>query len=305
MHTNTLPHVATRLAGKPLAEALLAQIPAACRGLPRAPKLVVVRVGDNPASAVYVRHKLAACAKVGIAAEEINLHATESEANLHSLLHGLAQDDGVDAIIVQLPLPEGWDTRAALDMVPAEKDCDGLSAANMALRERGDPRAILPATPVGVMRLLQHVGQPVAGVTVAVVGNGLVVGNPLRAMLSQAGANVVAIDRDTAHPQALSRTAQVLVSAAGAPHMIHEHWVHDGAVVVDVGLTRVEHGGAVVLRGDVDTARVAPVARYLTPVPGGVGPMTVASLLTNIVECACVRANLPKPDWAIPVFDKA
>ncbi|MFZ2586999.1 MAG: bifunctional 5,10-methylenetetrahydrofolate dehydrogenase/5,10-methenyltetrahydrofolate cyclohydrolase [Alphaproteobacteria bacterium] len=306
MTPNTAPPVAqrlaVRLAGGPLHDALLGQIPSKIKMLATPPKLVVVRVGENSASAVYVRRKLEACARVGLVAEEVHVPATEPEHAFHSLLHGLAHDAGVHAIIVQLPLPEGWDTAQALNLIPAAKDCDGLTEANTALRRAGSPQAVLPATPLGVMRLLQHAGKPLHGTTVAVLGRGRVVGAPLREMLTHAGATVLPIDRDTPHPQAVARTADVLVAAAGLPHHVNAAWVKAGSVVIDVGLSRTLHHGKTVLQGDVNPAVVEPVAGWLTPVPGGVGPMTVASLLTNIVECAYAQEGLPKPVWTIPTL---
>lgn len=301
MNALDTPPVARRLPGAPLAEALLAQIPAACAGLPKPPRLVVVRVGDDAASQIYVQRKLAACAKVGIAAEEIPLPANEHEAALHSLLNALAHDADVDAMLLQLPLPAGFNIMAALALIPAAKDCDGLAPANEELRRVGDPTAVLPATPLGILRLLEHIRQPLAGRHVAVIGRGLVVGAPLREMLMQANASVIGIDRDTPHPQTLVRQAEIVVAACGVPHLITESWLKPGTVVIDVGLTRVADAqGQMHLRGDVDHGRAAPVASWLTPVPGGVGPLTVASLLTNIVDCARRASGMSAFGWSIP-----
>ncbi len=303
MNALTPSPVANRLAGKPLADALLAQVRDAVASMTTKPHLVIIQVGNNPASTTYVGRKLAAIQSVGMTGERVQLQPTDGEAMLRNIIHATSQRPDVTAIIVQLPLPDGWTVQPMLDLVPATMDCDGLSSANATLRQTNNPAAILPATPLGVLRLLEHIGQPLHGTTIAVVGRGLVVGKPLRDMLAQRGANLIPINRDTPHPQALARTADVLISAVGVPHLIDQHWVKDGAVVIDVGINRLTlPDGTFRLVGDVDAARVAPVAYYITPVPGGVGPLTVATLLTNIVDCAHVARGQPKPTWLIPAI---
>lgn len=292
--------VARLLAGKPLKDALLAQIPAATAALALAPRLVVVRVGDDPASKTFVRHKLALCAAVGFPAEEIHLPAATPLAALRSQLAALAQDTEVQAIILQLPLPAGWPVDELVNLIPAAKDCDGLTTANTTARLAGQ-RCIAPATPLGILRLLAYAGVPVRGATVAVVGRGRVAGQPMREMLAAAGATVIGIDKDTPHPAALCRQAGIVVSATGVPGLVTPAWVAAGATVVDVGITRVPEHGATVLKGDVDSG-VAKVAGWLTPVPGGVGQLTVGSLLTNVADCARWQAGLPAFDWQIPAL---
>ncbi|MCP5405340.1 MAG: bifunctional 5,10-methylenetetrahydrofolate dehydrogenase/5,10-methenyltetrahydrofolate cyclohydrolase [Pseudomonadaceae bacterium] len=298
-------HVATRrLPGAPLRAALAAQVPAAVAALPAPPKLVVVRVGDDPASKAFVGHKLKLCAGVGLPAEELHLRADEAEATLHATLRALADDDAVQAVILQLPLPAGWQVDAALNLIPPHKDCDGLTAANIAARQAGHPH-IAPATPLGVMRLLASIPYDVRGKHVAVIGKGRVAGQPMREMLEAAGATVTAIDRDTPTPATLTSVCDVVIAAAGVPHLVNENWLKPGALVVDIGLTRVEGNGQTRLLGDVDAMKVEGVAAYLTPVPGGVGPLTVASLLTNVVDCARLQAGLPPFAWQVPLLDSS
>lgn len=278
------------LNGKALGQQWLAQVAARVKVWPRAPRLVIVQVGNNPASTVYVGKKLEAAAAVGITAERVHLREDEGEAALHSLLHGLAHEELVDAIIVQTPLPVGWDVQQALDAVPWRKDVDGLSTESAQRRAAGLP-CHKPATPAAVLRLLTEEWEhTLKGLPVAVIGNGRVVGAPLRQLMAQAGANVIPINRDTPHPQALCQQARVVVAACGVPGLVNEHWLQAGVDVapdvIDVGLTPEENDqGKRILRGDVDALRIEGRAARRTPAPGGVGPLTVAQLLANVVAC--------------------
>lgn len=283
------------LHGAPLRDELLRQVKQAVPLLPQPPRLAIVQVGDNPASSAYVRNKLLACQRVGIAAEHVHLPATESETSFHTVVRGLAADPQINAVIVQTPLPDGWRVQDALDLVPAPKDIDGLSRASMGLRRAGSPEALLPATPLGVLRLLEYLRIPPAGQRIAVIGRGMVVGAPLREMLDALGADVVAIDKDTPHPATLCRSADTVVAATGVPGLVAREWIKPGATVIDVGLTRTNGR----LLGDVDRAQVEDIAAVLTPVPGGVGPMTVACLLTNIVDACLLQTGRPKGVWRL------
>lgn len=285
--------------GGPLRDHLLAQVAEAVQG--QDIQVRVVQVGDNPGSNAYVAHKLAACAKVGIGAEMIKLDEVQGEAELHAVVRRLAKDVRVHAIIVQTPLPAGWDAQAALDLVPAPKDIDGLSRASAALRRVGDSHALMPATPLGVIRMLEALKVDVAGRKICVIGKGMVVGAPLREMLRDAGADVVGIEKDTLNPAQLAKACGVVIAAAGAPKLVTADWLQPGAVVIDVGITRVDGK----LLGDVDRASVDGVAAVVTPVPGGVGPMTVASLLTNIMDATCLQLGRPRARWIIDGADAA
>ncbi|RYG62197.1 MAG: bifunctional 5,10-methylenetetrahydrofolate dehydrogenase/5,10-methenyltetrahydrofolate cyclohydrolase [Alphaproteobacteria bacterium] len=284
--------------GEPLRDHLLEQVRTALHGLNI--HVCVVQVGDNPASNTYVARKLDACAKVGIDARVLKLDADDGEANLHALVRQLAVEDEVRSIIVQTPLPAGWDVQAALDLVPAHKDIDGLSRAGMDLRRSGNPAALLPATPLGVMRMLDALKVGIEARKICVIGKGMVVGAPLREMLKAAGAEVVGIEKHTPGPDLLARECDVLIAAAGAPGLVTEAWVKPGAIVIDVGITRVDGK----LRGDVDRARIEGIAGVVTPVPGGVGPMTVASLLTNIADATCLQLGRPKPRWTVDDMER-
>ncbi len=283
------------MSGLPLRDHLLHQAAAVVAGLGVPLRLCIVQVGHHAPSVVYIRNKLAACAKVKINAEVLHLHESQGEQALHATLRGLAHEPDVTAILVQTPLPRGWDVQTALDLVPAAKDVDGLSRDSALLRATTPEAVLLPATPLGVMRLLRAAGVSLQGTPVAVVGKGMVVGGPLRHLLAEAGAQVVGIDKDTHNPAALAQACDVLIAAAGVPELITAAWVKPGAVVIDVGLTREDDR----LQGDVQRMSVEGVARVLTPVPGGVGPMTVASLITNICDAACLQLGRPRHAWSV------
>ncbi len=283
------------LGGIRLRDALLAQVRTAVEALPRPPRLVILQVGEHPASEVYIAHKLKACAKVGIVCEVLKL-PDDSEISAELMMPRLAADPTVHAVLLQLPLPAGWDKQRLLDMIPPTKDVDGLATASRGLRASGSRAALWPATPVGVMRLLSWAGISLAGKRACVIGRSALVGQPLAELLTRAGAQVSTIAKDTPAPETVARTADVLCVAAGAPGLVTAGWVKPGAVVVDIGLTRQDEA----LLGDVDVASVTGVASMLTPVPGGVGPMTVASLLTNVVDAAAMQMARKRVDWHLP-----
>jgi methylenetetrahydrofolate dehydrogenase (NADP+) / methenyltetrahydrofolate cyclohydrolase len=285
------------LGGLPLRDRLLEQAHSAVATLGVPVRLCIVQVGSHAPSNVYIRNKQKACAVVGITAEVVHIHEGQGEHALHATLKALAIEPDVTAVLVQTPLPRGWDVQAALNLVPAHKDVDGLSRASAEMRMTHPAQALLPATPLGVMRLLEAVGISAAGKTIAVIGKGMVVGAPLRGMLQQAGANVVDIDKDTPQPANLTRNCDVIIAAAGVPGLVTAEWVKPGATVIDVGLTR--HDGK--LLGDVNRMEVEGIAGTLTPVPGGVGPMTVASLITNICDAACLQLGRPRTAWKVDV----
>lgn len=254
------------------------QVEAAAAEGRRPPRLVVVRVGDDPASEVYVRGKRRSARRVGITAEERWLPATASQAEVERQVAGLAADREVDGILVQLPLPGGLDPEAVLAQIPAEKDVDGLTEPNLGALVAGRPR-FAPCTPRGVMRLLEHYQVPLAGRRAVVVGRSRLVGLPTALLLNQANASVTVVHRSTPEPWAVAREADVLVVAAGHAGLVDETWVKPGAAVVDVGIHRLPAG----LVGDVRFDAVSERAGLITPVPGGVGPLTVAMLLDNTV----------------------
>ncbi|MBW4459884.1 MAG: bifunctional methylenetetrahydrofolate dehydrogenase/methenyltetrahydrofolate cyclohydrolase FolD [Nodosilinea sp. WJT8-NPBG4] len=249
----------------------------------RPPGLAVIMVGDNPASAAYVRNKERACSRVGIASYGKHLPATVSQQEVADLIQQLNGDPNVDGILVQLPLPDHLDAVALLHTIDPDKDADGLHPINLGRLVRGEP-GLRSCTPYGVMRLLEAAKIDPAGATAVVVGRSILVGKPMALMLLEANATVTMAHSRTPDLAAVMRQADILVAAVGHPGMITAADVKPGAVVIDVGINRVEQpDGSARLVGDVDFASVEPVAAAITPVPGGVGPMTVAMLLENTI----------------------
>jgi methylenetetrahydrofolate dehydrogenase (NADP+)/methenyltetrahydrofolate cyclohydrolase len=247
------------------------------------PHLAAVLVGDDPASAVYVRNKQIACDKAGFKSTLHRLPASTSQSELLDLIRALNADPGVHGILVQLPLPKGLDTTLILDAVAPAKDVDGFHPENVGLMQQGRPR-FLPCTPAGVMRMLQVTGVKTAGQHAVVIGRSDIVGKPMAALLAQKGvdATVTLCHSRTRDIGAFCREADILVAALGIPQFVKGDMVKPGAVVIDVGINRV--GDKLV--GDVDYAPASQVAAAITPVPGGVGPMTIAMLLANTLTAA-------------------
>ncbi|HET6826445.1 MAG TPA: bifunctional methylenetetrahydrofolate dehydrogenase/methenyltetrahydrofolate cyclohydrolase [Amnibacterium sp.] len=254
------------------------------------PGLGTLLVGDDPASVAYVAGKHRDCAEVGIESVRIDLPADATLRAVLDAVDGLNEDPAVTGFLVQLPLPDGLDERRVLEAVEPGKDADGLHPANLgrlALAVEGPLEGPLPCTPAGILELLGRYDVPLAGRHVVVVGRGLTVGRPLGLLLSRKGvdATVTLAHSRTPDLPALTRAADVVVVAAGVPHLVTPDWIRPGAAVVDVGLTRTTVDGRTRLLGDV-RPDVAGVAGHLSPVPGGVGPMTRAMLLTNVVAGA-------------------
>ena len=276
------------LDGKALAEQIYAELRdrvavlAAERGRP--PGLAVLMVGDNPASAAYVRNKERACERVGVASFGRHFPATASQASLTAAIRELNQDDRVDGILVQLPLPDGLDGNALLLEIDPEKDADGLHPVNLGRLVRQEP-GLRSCTPAGVMELLAANGIDPAGKKAVVVGRSILVGKPLALMLLDANATVITAHSRTPDLTAVCRDADLLVAAVGRPGLISGEMVKPGAIAIDVGINRVAiDGGKGKLVGDFDFESVAAVASAITPVPGGIGPMTVAMLVSNTVR---------------------
>ncbi len=241
-----------------------------------APGLAVIRVGDDPASAAYVRSKAAACEEVGIASRQLTFPAYISNEELIGSIQELNRDSGVHAILVQLPLPRHLDERTVLETVTPSKDVDGFTYANLGRLVENRAR-FAPCTPAGILELLDREKIEIIGRHAVVVGRSEIVGKPAAILLLHRNATVTICHSRTADLAAETRRADILIAAAGRPRLITGEMVKPGAVVIDVGINRVE--GKLV--GDVDFDSVAPVAAAITPVPGGVGPMTVAMLLRN------------------------
>lgn len=240
------------------------------------PGLAVVLVGEDSASAVYVRNKKRASQEAGMLSFSVELPASATTREVRSEVEKLNQDPRVHGILVQLPLPAAVDTTLVLDAISPVKDVDGLTPTNMGHLMTGT-RGLLPCTPAGVMELLSRYDLPVAGQRAVVIGRSQLVGLPLSLLLLQHNATVTMVHSKTADPHAIARQADILVAAIGRPNFINQDWIKPGAVVIDVGINRVDTG----LVGDVNFQSVRDVASHITPVPGGVGPMTVAMLLQN------------------------
>lgn len=255
-------------------------------GMDRIPKLVAVLMSDDPASETYVRMKREAADEVGIDSETVQIDPEAPEDELLSTVAELNDDDSVDGILVQLPLPDHVSKERALEAVAPEKDVDGFHPFNKGLLLEGRPRFV-PATPKGVVRMLREHGVELEGANVVIVGRSDIVGKPLAALLfsRDANATVTVCHSRTKNVEEHTRAADIVVAAVGVPEFVTADMVSEGAVVVDVGINRVDDE----LLGDVAYDEVAEKASAITPVPGGVGPMTVASLLENTVEAARVR----------------
>ena len=263
----------------------------------RPPYLAVILVGDNPASASYVRGKTKAAAEVGIASDTLHFDTSISEAELLAEIARLNDDEGVDGILVQLPLPDHIDPSRVLNAIRPDKDVDGFHPINAGRLLLGEP-GFVPATPAGILELLRRSGIETTGKHAVVVGRSNIVGRPLAALLLHRGidATVTVCHSRTRDLAALTRTADILVAAIGRPRYITADMVREGAVVIDVGINRVDdpaHPRGYRLVGDVDFEAVAEKAGWITPVPGGVGPMTIALLLRNTLYAAQRRYPYP------------
>jgi methylenetetrahydrofolate dehydrogenase (NADP+)/methenyltetrahydrofolate cyclohydrolase len=245
------------------------------------PRLAVLRVGQDPASEVYVRNKAAAALAVGIDAELVH-RRDATQAEVLALIEQWNDDRAVHAILVQLPLPAGIETQAVLDAIDARKDVDGFAAEHAGRLAQGRD-CIVPCTPRGVMRLLAEVQQDLSGLHAVVVGRSNIVGKPVGQLLLHANATVTMCHSRTRDLPGMVRQADVLVAAIGRPELVRGAWIKPGAIVIDVGINRGADGRLV---GDVEFAAARERARAITPVPGGVGPMTIAMLLENTLECA-------------------
>ncbi len=248
----------------------------------RTPGLAVILVGENAASQVYVRNKIKACETVGLHSEKYNYPADAEPKLVLARIAALNADPNIHGILVQLPLPPQFDEDAVLEAIAPEKDVDGFHAVNVGLLMQGSPRFI-SCTPYGVMQMLKAAGVALKGKEVVVVGRSNIVGKPMAMLLLGASATVTVCHSQTVDLAAHTRRADVLIAAVGRPKMITGDMLKPGAVVIDVGINRLPDGK---LCGDVDFDSAKEVASLITPVPGGVGPMTITMLLTNTIEAA-------------------
>ncbi len=283
--------MATIIRGKEVAEHVLAQVKEdvaalAARGV--TPCLAVILVGDDPASQVYVRKKKEKCAELGMRSLEFTLPAETDETELLALIGKLNADANVHGVLCQLPLPAHLDEQTIVRAVAPEKDVDGFTCRISADAKRD----LMPCTPAGVMEMLQYAGIPIAGKQCVVVGRSNIVGKPMAMLLLQADGTVTVCHSKTKELAAVTRTADILIAAVGRPRFITADMVKEGAVVIDVGVNR---GADKKLLGDVDFEAVEKKASHITPVPGGVGVMTIAMLMKNTVRAAALQ-NPAKKD---------
>jgi methylenetetrahydrofolate dehydrogenase (NADP+)/methenyltetrahydrofolate cyclohydrolase len=259
------------------------------------PGLAAVLVGDDPASQVYVRNKEKFAAETGLNSVGRRLGADTGQAALLSVVRELNADPAVDGILVQLPLPRQIDAEAIIDAIDPAKDVDGFHPVN-AGRLASGREALVPCTPMGCMILLQDVPGGLAGRSAVVIGRSAIVGRPMAQLLLAADCTVTVAHSKTRDLAAVARGAEVLIAAVGRPEMVRGDWIRPGATVIDVGINRIPaDGGRTRLVGDVAFAEAVKVADAITPVPGGVGPMTIACLLANTLTACCRRRGLPLP----------
>ncbi len=271
------------ISAKLRAEVAIAAAQLRTRGI--APTLAVVLVGDDPASAVYVRSKTKAAREANVEVRDHKLPATITQPELMALVAQLNADPAVDGILVQLPLPSHLDSDAMIRSLDPAKDVDGLHPTNLGFLAQGRP-VFSPCTPKGCMRMLREVGADLAGARAVVLGRSVLVGKPIALLLANANATVTMCHSKTRDLAGEVRRAEIVVAAIGRPAMVLGDWIAEGAIVLDVGINRTPDGKLV---GDVEFAAAAERARAITPVPGGVGPMTIACLLENTVEAATRR----------------
>lgn len=266
--------------GKKLRDKILDNLKLKLDGFEKKPKLVVILVGDNPASKIYVNNKKKMAEKVGIISEVINYPSSISEKELLVKIEELNSDDTVTAILVQLPLPEHISKENVMNTIAPEKDVDGFTPYNFGKLFSGEEPMVYPCTPKGILLLLDEYGISLDGKHVVIVGRSNIVGRPLSQMILNRNATVTVCHSHTKNLSEITKTADVLISAVGK-NIIEGKMIKSGCVVIDVGIFKDENGKT---RGDVDFENVSKSASYITPVPGGVGPMTIASLMLNTVE---------------------
>lgn len=263
--------------GKALASELRAELKEKIEKLPKKPGLAVVIVGEDPASKVYVRNKIKACGEIGISSYSYELPVTATQEEVENLLDTLAQKSEINGILLQLPLPKHLNADAACRHIPFEKDVDGFSSENLGLLLQGKAK-IAACTPSGVMKLLEKTGVDIAGKHAVVLGRSETVGKPMALLLLKANATVTICHSKTQNLKDICQSADILISAIGKVNFVTAEMVKEGAIVVDIGINRNEEGK---LCGDVDFENVSQKASFITPVPGGVGPMTITMLLYN------------------------
>lgn len=268
------------LNGKQLAADIRSRLKEKIAGFAAAPGLAVILVGNDPASEIYIRAKQKACAEIGIRAEAFHLPENTAQAELTDLINRLNNNPEINGILVQLPLPRHLNEKEILLAVAPEKDVDGFHPYNAGSIIQKRAGAFAPCTPKGILRLLDTTGKDLNGLNAVIIGRSQIVGMPAAHLLLNRNCTVTITHSHTQNLQKICQTADILIAALGKPEFITGEYVKPGAIVIDVGINRTENG----LKGDVNFAEAAEIASYITPVPGGVGPMTIAMLLENTCE---------------------
>ena len=287
--------------GKAFAEKLVGNVGVAVQGLSEThsfkPGLAVVLVGENPASEVYVKNKVRQTNNSGMISIEHRLPEETSEKDLLSLVKDLNEDENIDGILVQLPLPDHINENSIINSISPSKDVDGFSIPNVGLLSTSG-KGLIPCTPLGCLLLLKDQLGDLTGKNAVIIGRSNIVGKPMAQLLIKESCTVTIAHSKTKNLENVCRNADILVAAVGRPHFVKDDWVKDGAVVIDVGINRLPPEGDKKGRlvGDVDFENVSKIASAITPVPGGVGPMTIACLLRNTVTAACKRRNIDEPE---------
>ena len=287
--------------GKAFAERLVGSVGVAVEELSNThsfkPGLAVVLVGENPASEVYVKNKVRQTNNSGMVSIEHRLPEETSEEDLLSLVKDLNEDEKIDGILVQLPLPDHINENSIINSISPSKDVDGFSIPNVGLLSTSG-KGLIPCTPLGCLLLLKDQLGDLTGKNAVIIGRSNIVGKPMAQLLIKESCTVTIAHSKTKNLENVCRNADILVAAVGRPHFVKDDWVKDGAVVIDVGINRLPPEGDKKgkLVGDVDFENVSKIASSITPVPGGVGPMTIACLLRNTVTAACKRRNIDEPE---------
>lgn len=279
---------ATIINGKEIAERIRQEIKEKTKTLPVKPKLAVILVGDDEASKIYVKNKQKAADSVGIDTLLYTFEENTKEKELEDLIDRLNKDTSVHGILVQLPLPDTFDEEKILNRIDPKKDVDGFHPLNMGLLQNGSQNGIISATPKGVLTLIQSTGVDLEGKNALIIGRSNIVGKPMAMLLLRQDCTITIAHSKTKNLRDLCKNADIIVSATGCAGLIKADWVKKGVMVFDVGICRGKDGK---LCGDVDFEKMAKVASFITPVPGGVGPMTIASLLENTLQAYLKQAS--------------
>ncbi|MEQ9116329.1 MAG: tetrahydrofolate dehydrogenase/cyclohydrolase catalytic domain-containing protein [Rickettsiales bacterium] len=260
------------------------------------PGLAVIIVGEDPASLIYVKRKKEMAEKLGIYSNVIYLDKNISQQNLISKINHLNNDPKINGILLQLPLPKHIDKRIALETISPLKDVDGLTPTNVGKLALKDETALAPCTPQGCLILVKSVQKHIAGLNAVVIGRSNIVGSPLAAILLNNDCTVTIIHSKTKNPQEISSKADLLFVAAGKQNLVNKDWIKKNAIVVDVGINRININEKTKIVGDVDFEDVIDIVRAITPVPKGVGPMTIACLMKNTIKATCIQENISLKD---------